>query len=265
MTRFAGALVLLALAFSGAAAASGGTVTHLSGTLSVKKADGSVRILSRKSRIESGDILVTERDSFAQIEFADGARLTLKPNTSVAIEKFSYAEERPQEDAFVYRLLRGGVRAVAGVVGERSADRYQLRTAGGTVEMRGADAACGAGPARCAGPDGTVRVSPADAESMRRAATVSVDDCASSRGGDCARLDAAVFVAVADGEVVVRNPQGEVGLSAGQFGAVAANQRPIFLAADPGLQFVPPATFIQSIMTGSFVNLGKSLECAITR
>ena len=82
--RLAAGLLLVALALPGAAAsASSGTVTHLSGTLSARKADGSVRILSQKSKIENGDTISTERDSFAQIEFADGARLTLKPNTAV--------------------------------------------------------------------------------------------------------------------------------------------------------------------------------------
>jgi hypothetical protein len=266
MKGLAGTPFLVALAlFSAGATAADGTVTHLLGTLSVTKADGSVRLLSRNSKIESGDTLSTQRESFAQIEFADGARLTLKPGTSVKIERFSYAEEKPQDDAFFYSLLKGGLRAVAGVVGERSADRYQLRTAGGTVAVRHTDAGCAGGPARCAGPDGAVRVSPADAEAIRRAATVSIYDCASSRSSECTNLAEAVFVAVADGEVVVRNPQGEVGLSAGQSGAATQNQRPIFLATDPGLQFTPPATFIQSIMSGSFVNLGKNLECSVAR
>jgi hypothetical protein len=264
MSRFAGAPLLLALAFSSAAiAASSGSVTHLSGTLSVTKPDGSVRILSQKSRIESGDTLSTERDSYAQVEFADGARLTLKPNTSVTIERFAYAEEKPQEDAFFYTLLKGGMRAVAGVVAERSAERYQVRTAGGTVGLRSAVADCGAGRGDCPIEKSAVQVGRADA--LRRSATVAIDDCASNRGGDCARLDAAVFVAVADGEAVVRNPQGQVGLAAGQAGALTANQRPIFLANDPGLQFTPPATFIQSIMSGSVVNLGRSLECVVAR
>jgi len=266
MRPLAASALWLALALSSAPLfASTGTVTHLSGTLSVKKADGSVRLLSQKSRIESGDTVTTERDSFAQIEFADGARMTLKPNTSVKIERFSYAEEKPQDDAFYYRLLRGGLRTVAGVVGERSAARYELRTAGGTVGMRDTDAACAGGPARCAGPDGTVRVSPADAQAIRRAATVVVEDCMSARDGDCSRRDAAVFVAVADGDAVLRIAQAELGLSAGQSGALAQGQRPIFLAADPGLQFTPPATFIQSIMTGGVVNLGRSLECVVNR
>jgi hypothetical protein len=253
----ASCLFFLLASWGAAVFAQGATVSHLSGTLSVKKADGSVRLLSQKSRIEPGDTIATERDSFAQIEFADGARLTLKPGTAVTLERFSYAEERPEEDAFFYSVLRGGVRAVAGIVGERSSERYQVRTAGGTVGIRPAAAA--------ASSDGAVRVGRRDADARPHAATFTIDDCTSSRGGECARLQAAVFVAVADGEAVARNPQGEVGLAAGQAGALAAGERPLFLGDDPGLQFTPPASFIQSIMTGALVNLGRSAECAVAR
>jgi hypothetical protein len=124
---------------------------------------------------------------------------------------------------------------VTGIVGKRSQDKYEMGTATATIGIRGT--------------------------------TFSADDCVSAReqSADCARLDPAVYVGVADGEVVVRNGQGELGLSAGQFGLISQNQRPLFLSTDPGLQFTPPATFIQSVMAGSVVNTGRSLECVITR
>lgn len=220
-------------AVSTAALASNATVTQLSGTMSVKKPDGSVRILSQKSKIESGDTINTEHDSYAQIRFSDGAQLTLKPNTAVKIENFNFSEEKPQDDSFLYSLFKGGLRAVTGIVGKRSKDKYQLGTQTATIGIRGT--------------------------------TFSADDCADKRDGDCARLDAAVYVGVADGEIVVRNGQGELGLTAGQFGMIAANQRPLFLSTDPGLQFTPPASFIQSVMAGSVVNAGKNLECVVAR
>lgn len=218
---------------AGPVLASTGTVTQLSGTLSVRKADGSVRILSQRSTIESGDTINTERESFAQIRFSDGGQVTLKPNTSVKIEAFRFAEEKPQEDSFLYRLVKGGLRAVTGIVGKRSRDKYELGTATATIGIRGT--------------------------------TLSADDCVNSRDRECGRLEPGVYVGVADGEVVVRNGQGELGLSAGQFGLIAPNQRPLFLSTDPGLQFTPPATFIQSVMAGSVVNSGKNLECIVTR
>ena len=218
---------------SSAPLASNGTVTQLSGTLSVKKADGAVRILSQKSQVESGDTLNTEQDSYAQIRFADGAQITLKPSTTVKIDRFRFADDKPQDDSFLYSLVKGGVRAVTGLVGKRSKDSYELSTATATIGIRGT--------------------------------TFSADDCVSSRAEQCGRLDSAVYVGVADGAIQVKNAQGTLGLAAGQFGLVAPNQRPLFLSTDPGLQFTPPATFIQSVMAGALLNTGRSLECVITR
>jgi hypothetical protein len=216
------------------AVANSGTVTQLSGTLSVKKADGSIRILSQRSQVDNGDALNTEHDSYAQIKFIDGAQLTLKPNSVVTISKINFVQEKPQEDSFLYSVLKGGIRAVTGLVGKRSKNAYGLETVTATIGIRGT--------------------------------TFSVDDCVNDRESrDCGRLDPAVYVSVADGEIVLRNGQGELGLAAGQFGLIAPNQRPLFLSTDPGLQFTPPATFIQSVMAGSVVNAGKSLECVMRR
>jgi hypothetical protein len=210
-----------------------GAVAQLSGTLSVKKPDGTVRILSQKSEIRAGDTLSTERDSYAQIRFADGGQITLKPNTAVRLDQFRFAQDKPQEDAFAVRLLKGGLRAVTGGLGKRSQDKYEMSTETATVGIRGT--------------------------------TFSVDDCVNERGGDCAKLQRAVYVGVSDGEIVVRNEQGELGLGAGQFGQIAREQRPLFLSTDPGLQFAPPATFIQSLLSGRQVaGIGEKLECAIS-
>ena len=212
-----------------------GTVTQLAGTLSVRKADGSVRILSQRSRVEPGDTVTSERDSYAQIRFTDGAQITLKPTTAVKLTSFNFTEDKPKEDSFVYTLFKGGLRAVTGAVGKRSPHNYQLETATATVGIRGT--------------------------------TFSADDCVTERLNDseCARLNPGVYVGVSDGEVVVRNAQGELGLAAGQFGLIGSNQRPLFLSTDPGLQFTPPATFIRTVMAGSVVNTGRNLECQVTR
>ena len=214
-----------------AALAQDASVARLYGTLSVRKADGSLRILAQSSHVESGDTLSTAPDSYALVRFRDGAQVLLKPGTAVRIDSFRFSADKPQDDLFTYSLLHGGVRAVSGTVGKRSAAKYTLATA--TVGVRGK--------------------------------TFSVDDCVNERGERCATLDAAVYVAVSDGDAVVVNDRGELALSAGQTGLVAPNQRPLFLSTDPGLQFTPPATFIRSVMAGSVLNSGRNLECAITR
>lgn len=221
------------LALPGLVHAGDGEITQLSGTLTVTRADGSVRILARGSEIRQGDTLATERDSYAQVRFADGGRVTLKPRTAVRLDQFRFAQDRPREDAFALRLLKGGLRAITGGIGKRSPERYEMITETATVGVRGT--------------------------------TFSVDDCVNSRAGECARLDPAVYVGVADGAVIVRNGAGELALGAGQFGQISRGERPLFQSTDPGLQFAPPATFLQSILSGRQVaGIGEKLECAIS-
>ena len=89
----------------GYASANTGSISHLSGTLSVTKPDGSVRILSNRSEVQNGDRLNTERDSYAQIKFADGGQVTMKPNTAIKIENFTFDEQKPAEDSFFFSLV----------------------------------------------------------------------------------------------------------------------------------------------------------------
>jgi hypothetical protein len=236
--RISSLLVAAALAaFSGAVLAAAGTVSQLSGTLSVQKADGTVRILAQKSEIQPGDTLNTQRDSYAQIKFADGGQVTIKPNTSIRIERFSFDQAQPQQDSFLFNLVKGGLRAVTGLVGKRgNPDAYRLGTTTATIGIRGT--------------------------------TYGTDDCTGEAAGQgqCQNLADAVYVSVSDGEVVATNDAGSVRYLAGQFGLIESRDRlPRFLSTDPGLQFTPPASFIQSITGGTAVNAGKSMECVVRR
>lgn len=121
-----------------AIAASAGQVTHLSGTLSVTRADGSSRILSRRSFVNSGDTLATQRDSYAQINFTDGSTLTLRPRTRMKVENYQFAKEQPQADNSFFRLLRGGLRTITGLIGKRgNKDAYRIGTSTMTIGIRG--------------------------------------------------------------------------------------------------------------------------------
>jgi hypothetical protein len=115
-----------------------GTVTHLSGTLSVVRPDGSVRILSQKSDVREGDTLSTERDSYAQINFTDGSSMTMRPNTRMKVENYAFSADKPQADNAVFRLLKGGLRTVTGLVGKRgNLDAYRIGTTTATIGIRG--------------------------------------------------------------------------------------------------------------------------------
>ena len=114
---------LLALALDSplpAFAASAGEVTHLSGAVVARKPDGQSRILSVKSNVEEGDVLATAENSYARVKFGDGTEAVLRPATQVKIDRFNFEEQKPQADGMVLSLLKGGLRAVTGLVGRRN-------------------------------------------------------------------------------------------------------------------------------------------------
>lgn len=130
--------LLLALVSGAVLAQGAGTVTHLSGTLSVQRPDGSVRILSQKSEVAPGDTLTTQRDSYAQINFTDGSSLTMRPNTQMKVEQYTFVQDRPQDDSSFLRLIKGGLRTVTGLVGKRgNQDAYKIGTNTATIGIRG--------------------------------------------------------------------------------------------------------------------------------
>ena len=132
-------LLLAALLVPGLAWAQA-TIQHLSGTLFVQRADGSVRLLSERSEVRQGDVVTTERDSYAQMRFTDGAVVTLRPNTQVRLDSYRFVEAQPGNDNFALALLKGGLRKITGLIGRRGTrEAFRLVTPTATVGIRGTD------------------------------------------------------------------------------------------------------------------------------
>ncbi len=202
------AFVILSVFSSAAFAASAGIVTHLSGSLSVQRADGSVRILSQRSEVNPGDVLATERDSYAQINFSDGSSMTMRPNTTVKIEAYRFTKDQPQEDNSFLRLVKGGLRTVTGLIGRRgNQDSYKIGTNQATIGIRGSSGdtlECSQG---CPG------------------VTPTSD-----------KLKPGAYHATHTGAYLLQNEGGTLLVNAGQFGYVQdAKTPPSLLAKDPGL------------------------------
>jgi hypothetical protein len=226
-TRMKAAALCLAL-LAPAAALANGTVTNLSGTMFVQRPDGSVRLLSEKSEVREGDVVNTERDSYAQVKFTDGGQIVLRPNSQVKIERFQFNAAAPEQDSFAMRLLKGGMRAVTGLIGKRgNRDAYKVNTATATIGIRGT--------------------------------TFSAIDVPPGVGG----TNPGVYVTVADGSVALVSGGAEALVNAGQTAYSAnVNTPPQIVPPPPALPTVsPPAGFganKPSVLAG-----GNSSQCDI--
>lgn len=147
----AAALALTALLATGSARASdaAGAAILAVGQVTDTATDGSSRTLHDGDAVYSGDSLSTGAGSYADLNFADGGRILLRPNTEFQIESFHYtpppAAEAPataaaetHESAF-FRLLKGGLRAISGLVGHVTRSDYRLDTPIATIGIRGTE------------------------------------------------------------------------------------------------------------------------------
>ena len=210
------ALLSAALLLAGPLAWAGqvaGTIVHLSGPLLDRKADGTVKVLGLKSEVESGDTLVAEKNTYAQIRFIDNGEITLKPGTTFHIENFAYEAGKPEADSAAFSLIKGGLRSITGLLGKRNKEKFLLKTPNATIGIRGTTFI-----ARYVPPDAPDAPAPA--------------------------LAPGLHVQVTDGVIVVGNNGGSQGFQAGQFGYVpSVNQPPIIVPPNPGTHFAPPPSF----------------------
>jgi len=205
-----------------------GTVQHLSGTLSAQRPDGTARLLSEKSTVNEGDVVTTGRNTYAQIRFTDGGRITLRPDSQLRIEGYRFEEKAPEKDNFFFALLKGGMRAITGLISKRgNRDAYRLRTPTATVGIRGTDF---------------------------NAITVPTGQ---------AGVPAGVYVTVNDGSVVMLSGGIEQLVNPGQTSfSSSSNLPPQLVPPPPQLpEIKPPATFGGT--TSSTINSGASADCLI--
>jgi hypothetical protein len=199
-------LVVIFYAAVALAAGPAGTVTHLSGPLLAKKADGSMKSLSRNSVVEQGDTLITEKRTYARIKFNDGSEVTLRPDSQFKVESFSYDQAKPKEDKAFFALVKGSLRTITGQVGKRGVpDSYKMKTPPAVIGIRGT--------------------------------IFEVKICA----GNCAGLPDGVYFFVPDGNITVSNAAGTQVVGAGQYAyAQNINSPPVILPKNPGIDFVLP-------------------------
>ena len=259
----AGALfaALVSMPFAGPALAQqakpgAGYVSNLSGPLFAVKSDGSRRVLSTQSVISAGDTLITEDKTYARVRFSDTSEVTLRPGTQFQIETYSFDRDAPQNDNIAFRMFKGALRTVTGLVGRRgNQDAYKLSTATATIGIRGTifgvtvclPGTCGT---LAAGTyvnviDGRVAIAPPLVVPV-----ISVPGAPTPPGvlpGAPAAAPPVAPPAAAPPVVAppVAAPAAPVVLAAGQFGYVPPAGAPVQLPSDPGIGrlFAPPPSF----------------------
>lgn len=217
-------------AFAGVA----GQVTHLSGTLSARPAEGGSRLLAVRSEIREGELLTTEKDTYARIKFVDGAEMVMRPSSQLRVSAYRYAEHDPASDNVLLNLLKGGLRAVTGLIGKRNHPAVSVNTPTATIGIRGTNFG----------------------------ALFCHQDCANIPSISGQPLADGLHVDVADGAILLQNPAGQQLISAGQFGFVPGNTLPpVLVPPQQGVQVTMPSAISQNDATGTGIGRDANPSC----
>jgi len=114
-----------------------GRAGFVKGTVIAKAASGRARAVKAGGPVYSGDSLITGNSAYAVVLFRDQSRVTVMPNTEFRVDRLTYDESAPDEGEGFFSLVRGGLRAVSGAIGQYRRNAYQMRTAVATIGIRG--------------------------------------------------------------------------------------------------------------------------------
>lgn len=129
----------IAACFPGAVLAAGvARVDFASGNVSAISPDGRSRALAKGAEIDVGETVATGQGR-AQLRFADGAYMSLQPQTEFKVEAFKYSGRNEPSDGIVMNLLKGGLRTITGLLGRTNRNAYRLKTEVATIGIRGTE------------------------------------------------------------------------------------------------------------------------------
>ncbi|WP_342620274.1 FecR domain-containing protein [Rhodoferax sp. GW822-FHT02A01] len=129
-------LMMLAAAIPNAARAQqpAGQVQHLQGMATAQQPGAAARFIAAGDSIAEGDVITTTEKGYAVVAFTDGTKITLRPATTFAVERYAHNEGT---EAGLMRLIKGGMRAVTGLINKINPGALQFRASTATIGIRG--------------------------------------------------------------------------------------------------------------------------------
>ena len=95
------------------------------------------RVLGQGDAVFVSDTVTTGDKSFAVLQFIDGAKVTVRPNSSMLVEEYVYTGS--DKDAAVLSLVEGGLRVITGAMAKSHPDNYKVKTPVALMGVRGTE------------------------------------------------------------------------------------------------------------------------------
>jgi len=98
--------------------------------------DGAVVKLTRGAEVQTGDTLRVGEASNMQVRFTDESITALRSNSELRIDDYKFEEKTNIGKSF-FSLVKGGMRAITGLIGLYNRDNYAVKATTATIGIRG--------------------------------------------------------------------------------------------------------------------------------
>ncbi len=129
---------LLALGAGAALAQAAGEVEFARGVGFAQAAGQAPRTLGKGLPLQQGDRITTSEGASAIVKLADGTRMTVRPNSEIVLSQYQFKENAP-DNGMLLQMIRGGFRAVTGLIAKSSPHAAKVQTSTATIGIRGTD------------------------------------------------------------------------------------------------------------------------------
>jgi len=95
------------------------------------------RFLTRGDAVNEADRIITGDKSCAVLQFIDGAKVTVRPNTVLDIKEYVY--NGGDENAATLSLVEGGLRVITGAMAKAEPESFKVETPVALMGVRGTE------------------------------------------------------------------------------------------------------------------------------
>ena len=141
INAFLGILLTACLALLAPAAYAGiaGHAQFVNGSVQITNSAGQTHNLQKGDAVHESDTVTTAKDGSAQIKMQDGGMIAVRPESRLKFDSFVFTGEQDGNEKSFFTLLRGGFRAITGLVGQKNKGSYRIAAGGSTIGIRGTD------------------------------------------------------------------------------------------------------------------------------
>jgi len=139
MKRIGMCACALAAALLAGTAGAAATLRSAIGEVKVVTGQAAPSAAKKGQAIASGATINTGETGRAILRFDDGQVVALYGNTSFKIDEYKFEAAKPGAGSAFFSLVRGAIRAVTGLIGQRNARAVAFRAPQATIGIRGTD------------------------------------------------------------------------------------------------------------------------------